>query len=180
VYVFLEPFAGLVAAVIYLALLAHAQQFYVASAQAISIALAVHVFSWLAQVAVGHALLEKRRPALMTSLFSSLILAPFFVVIEARIRATDSSALLATLTCSTRTGHVCRRLPPCSARGAARACLAGGRRLACGAAEAAVKAWGRRETPSAPQPEQRHRDNDADSACTTRQRTTRAASKAPI
>jgi hypothetical protein len=86
VYLYLEPLAGAVASLFYLALLAHAQHFYATSARPLGLALSAHLLGWFAQVAIGHALLEKRRPALMTSLFSSLVLAPFFVVIEVRAR----------------------------------------------------------------------------------------------
>ena len=90
VYLYLEPLAGAVASLFYLALLAHAQHFYATSARPLGLALAAHLLGWFAQVAIGHALLEKRRPALMTSLFSSLVLAPFFVVIEVRARRDGS------------------------------------------------------------------------------------------
>lgn len=45
------------------------------------IALAVHVVCWLAQF-YGHAVHEKRAPALMDNLLQALVLAPFFVVFE--------------------------------------------------------------------------------------------------
>lgn len=46
-----------------------------------SIALAVHVVCWLAQF-YGHAVYEKRAPALFDNLLQALVLAPFFVVYE--------------------------------------------------------------------------------------------------
>ena len=45
-------------------------------------ALGLHVLSWYMQIHPGHIVLEKRRPALMDSLFQSLVLAPFFVWLE--------------------------------------------------------------------------------------------------
>lgn len=46
-----------------------------------SIAIAVHVACWLAQF-YGHAVHEKRAPALFDNLLQALVLAPFFVVYE--------------------------------------------------------------------------------------------------
>lgn len=45
-------------------------------------ALAVHLFSWLVQIVAGHMYFERRKPALMDSLFQSLLLAPLFVWFE--------------------------------------------------------------------------------------------------
>jgi uncharacterized membrane protein YGL010W len=101
-YVFLEPLAGAVASLFYLALLAHAQHLYATSVHSLHLALAAHLVGWVAQVAIGHALLEKRRPALMTSLFSSLILAPCFVVNEVRARREGSMLVLAGTRCRFR------------------------------------------------------------------------------
>jgi len=42
-------------------------------------ALACNAFGWYMQIHPGHVILEGRRPALMDSLFQSLILAPLFV-----------------------------------------------------------------------------------------------------
>ena len=44
-------------------------------------ALAVHAFCWIAQ-RPGHVVFERRRPALLDSLFQSLVLAPLFVWME--------------------------------------------------------------------------------------------------
>jgi uncharacterized membrane protein YGL010W len=41
-----------------------------------------HVLSWVVQVAVGHAIFEGRKPALLDSLIQSFGLAPLFVVYE--------------------------------------------------------------------------------------------------
>lgn len=46
-----------------------------------SIAIGVHVVCWLAQF-YGHAVHEKRAPALFDNLLQALVLAPFFVVYE--------------------------------------------------------------------------------------------------
>lgn len=45
-------------------------------------ALVVHVFSWIVQIVIGHMYYERRKPALMDSLFQSLLLAPLFVWFE--------------------------------------------------------------------------------------------------
>ena len=101
-YVSLEPLAGAGAAAFYLLLLASAQRF-AAGEHAVRVALGVHALSWFAQVVVGHGLLEKRRPALLQSLVPSLVLAPFFVVLEV-LHAVSSVTL--PLLC-TRTPHAC-------------------------------------------------------------------------
>jgi len=41
----------------------------------------VHICSWLTQF-VGHAIIEKRQPALVDNLYNSIVLAPFFVWFE--------------------------------------------------------------------------------------------------
>lgn len=45
-------------------------------------ALAAHLFSWMVQIVIGHMYYEHRKPALMDSLFQSLLLAPLFVWFE--------------------------------------------------------------------------------------------------
>ena len=45
-------------------------------------ALALHAFSWYVQIHPGHLIFEKRRPALTTSFFQSLVLAPIFTFFE--------------------------------------------------------------------------------------------------
>ena len=84
VYVYLEPLGGCAAAVFYYLLLFHTHELYLSfgHSAALQLALIVHAISWFAQVVVGHALIEKRRPALLQSLLPSLLLAPFFVVLE--------------------------------------------------------------------------------------------------
>ncbi|GIL47469.1 hypothetical protein Vafri_4293 [Volvox africanus] len=46
-------------------------------------ALAVHVLGWYLQIHPGHAILERRKPALMDSLVQAFALAPLFVWFEA-------------------------------------------------------------------------------------------------
>ena len=84
VYVYLESLGGSAAALFYYVLLLHTHKLYLSlgHSAALQLALIVHAISWFAQVVVGHALIEKRRPALLESLVSSLLLAPFFVVLE--------------------------------------------------------------------------------------------------
>ena len=53
-----------------------------ATPHACVISLGLHMLSWLIQVAIGHAILEKRKPALLDSLFQSFALAPLFVWME--------------------------------------------------------------------------------------------------
>lgn len=83
-YVALEPIAGTTWTLcvgVPLCLTATAFQAALAP-NAWSWALAVHVFSWYAQIHPGHVVFEKRRPALLDSLFQSLVLAPLFVWME--------------------------------------------------------------------------------------------------
>ena len=98
IYVYLESFVGSAAALFYYGLLLHTHRRYFALGQsaALQLAMIVHAVSWFAQVVVGHALIEKRRPALLSSLFSSLLLAPMLVVLE--------------VACAP-----CQYLPPCPA-----------------------------------------------------------------
>jgi uncharacterized membrane protein YGL010W len=45
-------------------------------------ALLLHIFSWIVQIGIGHMYYEQRKPALLDSLFQSLLLAPLFVWFE--------------------------------------------------------------------------------------------------
>ena len=81
-YIFLDPVAGTAATLLYFLLLLHAQRFAAVSAHPLLVAGGVHASSWFFQVAIGHALIEKRRPALLDSLVPSLALAPLFVFME--------------------------------------------------------------------------------------------------
>lgn len=53
----------------------------ISQSQFTQIALGIHIVCWLAQF-YGHAVHEKRAPALMDNLLQALVLAPFFVVFE--------------------------------------------------------------------------------------------------
>jgi len=53
-----------------------------ATPHACMLALGLHVLSWVIQVAVGHAMFEKRKPALLDSFVQSFALAPLFVWME--------------------------------------------------------------------------------------------------
>lgn len=46
--------------------------------KAVSVAFGIHIFSWIIQF-VGHGVFEGRKPALLDSLFQSIVLAPLFV-----------------------------------------------------------------------------------------------------
>lgn len=83
-YTYLELPAGGAAAAFYLLLLLHSSRLYASLGReaALKVALLCQGVSWFAQVFVGHAMVEKRRPALVDSLFASLFLAPLFVVLE--------------------------------------------------------------------------------------------------
>lgn len=81
-YILLEPVAGAMLAPILLGSTAASN--YLTStygAQAYHWAIAVHVFSWLAQF-VGHGVFEGRAPALLDNLVQAILLAPFFVWME--------------------------------------------------------------------------------------------------
>jgi uncharacterized membrane protein YGL010W len=82
-YLLLEPVAGAAwAACVGLPTYVTAAAFAAAAPAPLAWAAAVQVVSWAAQIVVGHAWLEKRRPALLDSFFQSLALAPFFVFYE--------------------------------------------------------------------------------------------------
>jgi uncharacterized membrane protein YGL010W len=82
-YVALEPFAGLTwSACTALPMWGAANAFRQGVPAAWAWALALHAFSWLAQIYLGHSLAERRRPALLDSFFQSLVLAPLFVWFE--------------------------------------------------------------------------------------------------
>lgn len=82
-YLRLEPAAGLSwSACVGLPLWLSATLFQQQVAQAWKWALLVHVLSWYMQIHPGHAILEKRKPALLDSLVQALTLAPLFVWFE--------------------------------------------------------------------------------------------------
>ena len=79
----LDAFAGLTWAVcVGYPLVAAAAAWRNASASAWKPAVALHVLGWYMQIHPGHAIFEKRRPALTKSLVQSLVLAPLFVWME--------------------------------------------------------------------------------------------------
>lgn len=82
-YVILDPIAGTAWMVLVgmpLWSSANAVRMYVPHAWAWAIG--AHVLGWFMQIYFGHALAEKRRPALLDSFFQSLALAPLFVFFE--------------------------------------------------------------------------------------------------
>lgn len=81
-YILMEPVAGGMLAPLLLSGTAWANHLtYTYGMKANYIALAVHVFSWLAQF-VGHGIFEGRAPALLDNLVQAVFLAPFFVWFE--------------------------------------------------------------------------------------------------
>lgn len=95
-FIFLEPFVGSLAALFYLVLWFTADRLFVvptmkqgpkgvatmSKSYAFGVAIAAQVLGWGMQVAVGHAIFERRKPALLDSLFQAFSLAPLFVVYE--------------------------------------------------------------------------------------------------
>lgn len=79
-YLILQIFASIVLFACFLA----ANMFYthVGREMAWIYSLVVHVFGWYMQIHPGHAILEKRKPALLDSFFQSLFMAPLFVCFE--------------------------------------------------------------------------------------------------
>lgn len=60
----------------------HSNEFtLVSQSQFVQLAISVHIICWLAQF-YGHAVHEKRAPALADNLLQAVVLAPFFVVFE--------------------------------------------------------------------------------------------------
>eukprot|EP01089_Gocevia_fonbrunei_P012714 TRINITY_DN3082_c0_g1_i1.p1 TRINITY_DN3082_c0_g1~~TRINITY_DN3082_c0_g1_i1.p1 ORF type:complete len:193 (+),score=20.98 TRINITY_DN3082_c0_g1_i1:84-662(+) len=80
-YISLETVAGLLYVVPLYSLLYFANVFADTNPKAGTIAVVVHVISWVLQF-VGHGFAEKRAPALLDSLIQALVLAPFFVWLE--------------------------------------------------------------------------------------------------
>ncbi|EFJ51084.1 hypothetical protein VOLCADRAFT_57524 [Volvox carteri f. nagariensis] len=83
-YLALDLFAGTTwALVVGLPLAWTATAFTAAIPRAWAWALSVHVLGWYMQIHPGHAVLERRKPALMDSLVQAFALAPLFVWFEA-------------------------------------------------------------------------------------------------
>jgi uncharacterized membrane protein YGL010W len=125
-YLLLEPVAGAAwAACVGLPTYVTAAAFVAAASAPLAWAAAVQVLSWMAQIVVGHAWLEKRRPALLDSFFQSLALAPFFVFFELLFLLGYRPALRAEVGARARADIAAWRAgaaaPPPPARGGAEA-----------------------------------------------------------
>lgn len=82
-YILLAPVAGISWTLcVALPMWITANFFYTTVSNPIAWSVGVHIFSWFAQVHLGHIVYEKRKPALLDSLLQSLILAPLFVWFE--------------------------------------------------------------------------------------------------
>merc|ERR1712196_162155 len=83
-YILLEPFAGLTFSGFEfgLFLLANSFKDFMGDRTAWWVAMILHVLAWYMQLHPGHMVFEGRKPALLTSLFQSFVLAPFFVWFE--------------------------------------------------------------------------------------------------
>jgi len=55
---------------------------YAMGEDAWKVALALHIFAWYMQIHPGHAVFEKRKPALLDSFAQSILMAPLFVLYE--------------------------------------------------------------------------------------------------
>ncbi|KAJ2827177.1 hypothetical protein FBU31_003239 [Coemansia sp. 'formosensis'] len=81
-YVTLEPLAGLLTVPIIYTFLVTSQKVVLEATNGIQIVLAVSIVAWIAQF-IGHGIFEKRAPALLDNLVQALVMAPFFVFLEA-------------------------------------------------------------------------------------------------
>ncbi|KAJ1798401.1 hypothetical protein LPJ59_002522 [Coemansia sp. RSA 2399] len=81
-YIALDQVAGLLAAPLLYAFLVTSQEYVFSSPEATKVLFAVFVVSWIAQF-VGHGVFERRAPALLNNLLQALVMAPFFVFLEA-------------------------------------------------------------------------------------------------
>lgn len=83
-YTLLHPLAGISCGVMYLGIYYLARFMFTELGEEIAwwVGLVIHIAAWYIQVAIGHVHYEKRRPALLDSLFQSIVMAPFFVWIE--------------------------------------------------------------------------------------------------
>jgi uncharacterized membrane protein YGL010W len=81
-YIVLEPVAGTLYIGFLAATLAGAAWWAANVPSPMAAATVLHVMSWFLQVAVGHAHYEKRKPALLDSIFQAFVLAPLFVWLE--------------------------------------------------------------------------------------------------
>jgi uncharacterized membrane protein YGL010W len=82
-YILLEPVAGTITVPLIMGWTAYAKHLTTEySAISNQIAIGIFVVSWILQF-VGHGVFEKRAPALLDNLIQALVLAPFFVFMEA-------------------------------------------------------------------------------------------------
>ncbi|KAI9501033.1 hypothetical protein GGI25_004239 [Coemansia spiralis] len=81
-YISLDQVAGLLATPIMYAFLVTSQEYALSSPEAAKVLFGVFVFAWIAQF-IGHGVFEKRAPALLDNLVQALVMAPFFVFLEA-------------------------------------------------------------------------------------------------
>lgn len=87
-YIYIDPIAGSLWALTVGAPLAWSASSFAAQTHVFGsyspafIALLINVFSWYMQIHPGHAIFEKRKPALMESLSQAFALAPLFVFYE--------------------------------------------------------------------------------------------------
>ena len=80
-YLFLTPFYGLIANAFYFCILLSSQVFYCQVDYAYIYAIGIHILSWVVQL-LGHKLCEGNKPAFLTGLIDSFMVAPLFVVID--------------------------------------------------------------------------------------------------
>ncbi|KAF5827593.1 hypothetical protein DUNSADRAFT_400 [Dunaliella salina] len=81
-YTTLDPLAGLSWAALVAYPLCKAALAFASVPNALAWAAGLHVFSWYMQIHPGHAIFEKRKPALMDSLVQAFATAPLFVWLE--------------------------------------------------------------------------------------------------
>jgi len=80
-YLTLEPIASTLLAPILLGIVYLANSFLHTNSSSLSVAVGVHIFSWVAQF-IGHGVYEKRRPKLLDNVIQAFSLAPLFVWLE--------------------------------------------------------------------------------------------------
>jgi uncharacterized membrane protein YGL010W len=83
-YIYLDRVVGCISSLFYLTLWRHADIKFIQNqnTNGWKWAIVAQILGWGIQVGVGHAIYEKRKPALFDSLFQAFSLAPLFVVYE--------------------------------------------------------------------------------------------------
>ncbi|KAI8326074.1 DUF962 domain-containing protein [Martensiomyces pterosporus] len=81
-YLILDQVAGLLIVPVMYTFVVTAEQYAISSPSAFSVSLGVFIFSWIVQF-IGHGVFEKRAPALLDNLLQAIVMAPFFVFLEA-------------------------------------------------------------------------------------------------